>query len=291
MKLSNMAQSITAGIIGSNDHLTNISGGFTVIPSWSSSSSTTPGNNYMFDINNDGDPDFNIYSYYTQMGMGYTSGNIYISSVGSSFTKEIAGAVRSCTWQNGSSGPTYTVTKTMATGFYNNDLINNSTTWTASNSVNIDCFESVGVFPSYGWSFSSFSVTPGYIGLRILCQNDTVYGWLKIKGFDTSNGPERIELEAYASNNKKCDVGVEQLNLSKNILIYPNPTQNTLNITLFGDFYSVIISISDLTGKTVISDRTIINNEPLNTSYLSPGIYTLKIQTENFTVHKKLVKE
>jgi photosystem II stability/assembly factor-like uncharacterized protein len=74
-------------------------------------------------------------------------------------------------------------------------------------------------------------------------------------------------------------------NKNKKIVVYPNPTQNVLNISEFGK----IVTVVDLTGKT-LSSYNYVNQ--IDTSEYEKGIYFLNITTEDgVTQVLKFLKE
>jgi len=77
-----------------------------------------------------------------------------------------------------------------------------------------------------------------------------------------------------------------------NIGLYPNPTKD--NITISNAFMggNTTITLSDATGRVVISQAVTSNAEKLNTSPLANGVYMIRVKQGNTTVRTlKLVKE
>jgi len=101
-------------------------------------------------------------------------------------------------------------------------------------------------------------------------------------------------IDAIASFSLNCNsaTGVGEI-ATQNISIYPNPVTNQLNIE-FGVSTSVNeqiqrISILNITGKIV---KTIVsNNNTIDVSNLTKGIYFLQIQTENGMAVSKFIKD
>ncbi|WP_378177810.1 aryl-sulfate sulfotransferase [Aquimarina sp. SS2-1] len=81
-------------------------------------------------------------------------------------------------------------------------------------------------------------------------------------------------------------LSVEEFNLSFNFSIYPNPVSNTINITnKTNQNYSV--ELFDFNGKKI--EFSLIN-EKINISSLNSGFYILKVNTDNGSLIKKIVK-
>lgn len=89
--------------------------------------------------------------------------------------------------------------------------------------------------------------------------------------------PTRTDFTASRSNVKHFGAaGVQELNTHSVVNIYPNPADNTLNIT--GITGKATVLLYDVVGKLVF-EKEVENNTILNTSHLLDGIYTLL--TEN----------
>jgi hypothetical protein len=75
--------------------------------------------------------------------------------------------------------------------------------------------------------------------------------------------------------------------------LHPNPANEILNISLVGYINEKVIEILDLTGKVVITDRTIQNNAALRINTLPGGLYLIKISARDGTLlsKDKFVKE
>jgi endoglucanase len=102
-------------------------------------------------------------------------------------------------------------------------------------------------------------------------------------------------LSKFASN---ATLGVDdnEFLASKNIILYPSPTTNEVNISFAGvDENDFSLAVIDLSGK-VLSTRKInllANNrvESIDISNLSAGIYLFKIQGNDFSITKRVVKK
>lgn len=70
--------------------------------------------------------------------------------------------------------------------------------------------------------------------------------------------------------------------------IYPNPVNNEFRVTGFNGLAT--ISIVDLNGKVMLS-KQIINTENITVGTLSKGIYIVRIQTNEGTIERKLIRK
>jgi hypothetical protein len=89
---------------------------------------------------------------------------------------------------------------------------------------------------------------------------------------------------------KSSTAGIEEINFSSEIKIYPNPTSNTLHIsTEQNEFENSEIEITNSLGQMVL--KTLFSNT-VDVSNFSQGFYNLKIATLNKQIYNsKFIKE
>lgn len=88
----------------------------------------------------------------------------------------------------------------------------------------------------------------------------------------------------------KGDNSLSTNNFSKNkLLIYPNPINETLHFSLLENEIVNEYEIYNLLGKKIISNKLIENQ--IDVSYLSKGVYLLKLQTNGGVLNSKFIKE
>lgn len=87
------------------------------------------------------------------------------------------------------------------------------------------------------------------------------------------------------------DVSEEHLRIE----LYPNPTNNILNVNLNGELGDeILIKVYNLTGIELLKKRVVQKSEPivLDLNQLMPGVYILKLQLSNGHVFsRKIIKE
>ena len=79
------------------------------------------------------------------------------------------------------------------------------------------------------------------------------------------------------------------VNISNDIIIYPNPSKGIFNIKPNTNIKIENIQIFDYNGKII--DDKVYNNEHIDCSNLSKGVYLLKIITNEKTFNKKIIIE
>lgn len=86
-------------------------------------------------------------------------------------------------------------------------------------------------------------------------------------------------------------VGINELSNSNDLIIFPNPAKNNIQINLsnFDDNFNEVI-ILDISGKAVLSHSISNNDANLNidVSSLSNGIYTISIISNEQVLHQKI---
>jgi hypothetical protein len=120
------------------------------------------------------------------------------------------------------------------------------------------------------------------------------------KTYSTTKSELTLDLEKgnnvlKVSTDKDCQGIVEKrITLSNEILIHPNPFENTLTLSL-GDNTSpeATVSISGMDGKIVYNKRSLNQNGliELDLSSITPGIYTLKLTLNKSDSFYKIMKK
>jgi serine protease AprX len=85
-------------------------------------------------------------------------------------------------------------------------------------------------------------------------------------------------------------LGVNNVILTDNIVLYPNPAKEVLNIAVPNHGEISAITITDILGKQVMSDTQMLNNA-IDISRLSEGIYFAEFKYNGISLVKKFVKE
>jgi len=83
-------------------------------------------------------------------------------------------------------------------------------------------------------------------------------------------------------------LGVEESLLSE-VAIYPNPTNGLIKVSTKNNQLINNIQVFDLLGKTVKDVK--VNNNSVDISSLSSGVYLLRLDSENVSIIKRIVKE
>jgi hypothetical protein len=87
------------------------------------------------------------------------------------------------------------------------------------------------------------------------------------------------------------NVGVEEIALEDQLNVYPNPVTDVLNVQWNNTNETANLSIRDLSGRLVLSERVANGNAVLDLSNLSSGNYILELQTEEGTLRKQVIKQ
>ena len=95
--------------------------------------------------------------------------------------------------------------------------------------------------------------------------------------------------EIYVRSLSDMTLGNEDLELANDLLVYPNPAKDEFRIKSSSQVEKSI-TIINMVGK-IIYNKLIRNDEPIDISYLSSGIYLLKIEEGTKFTTLKLVKE
>ena len=127
------------------------------------------------------------------------------------------------------------------------------------------------------------------------------YNGLLLQGAITHyliNPPNGV-YEVQVTNNYGCtitsdiitvNVGVEEIALENQLNIYPNPVNDVLNVQWNNSNETANLSIRDLSGRLVHSERAANGNAALDLSGLASGNYILELQTGERTLRQQVVK-
>ncbi len=99
--------------------------------------------------------------------------------------------------------------------------------------------------------------------------------------------------------NGSCDVTSDEVTLSvflglndvdrNNVVLYPNPTKGYVHVTT--NAASAIITVTDLNGRTVHTQRLTEGSGDILISDVQAGVYLFTIATDNGVTHRKVVKQ
>ena len=115
--------------------------------------------------------------------------------------------------------------------------------------------------------------------------NDTCYAW--VLSVDVSccvHSWDATCIKLYNYCSEEYSVGLDDLR-DDEILIYPNPTTDIVNITAKKD---IKIDVTNLLGETI---TTIENENQIDLSRFSNGMYIFNITYNNIKVQHKVIKQ
>ena len=115
--------------------------------------------------------------------------------------------------------------------------------------------------------------------------NDTCYAWvIMVDPYCCNNDWDTKCQELYWSCSGDSELDVEDLLQGNALIIYPNPTENILNIS---SRESVKVDLLDLLGNLILSTT----EGKINISNLSSGTYILSIEYRGEIINKKVIKQ
>lgn len=88
----------------------------------------------------------------------------------------------------------------------------------------------------------------------------------------------------------ESSLDTDDLTNEKSLSIYPNPSNGILNIQFEKSFKNGDIRVTDMTGRTVYSNKlTYASTQQINLSNLSNGVYIISLELDNENISKKIV--
>lgn len=85
-------------------------------------------------------------------------------------------------------------------------------------------------------------------------------------------------------------MGIDKKNLINGLSVYPNPVTDVLKIANANNLVKASFSIVDILGKTVIRSK-VLNNDAIDVSNLSSGIYILSVSSDEGAKQFKFQKK
>lgn len=90
--------------------------------------------------------------------------------------------------------------------------------------------------------------------------------------------------------NFTTSLGVDDKNFVDELVVYPNPVQDVLKIANANNLSNASFSIVDILGKTAVQSKA-LNNEAIDVSNLSSGVYILSVSSEEGAKQFKFQKK
>jgi endonuclease I len=120
------------------------------------------------------------------------------------------------------------------------------------------------------------------VSQREIDRNNAIYD-------QQSNRNPYIDNPSFVFEIWQNSLSVEEFDLTNKINMYPNPVaDNSLHITSVKD---LDIKIYNLLGKLVLEKSITPTNDEINISNLKSGVYLVKMNSDNHTVTKKLIRQ
>ncbi|WP_445716603.1 T9SS type A sorting domain-containing protein [Flavobacterium sp.] len=87
------------------------------------------------------------------------------------------------------------------------------------------------------------------------------------------------------------NLSVSDFNFNDKVILYPNPVKDVLSIQTENGISFKNYSVLDINGRVLVSQSKAIQNNQINLSGLTTGIYILQLETDKGLVTKKIIKE
>ncbi|PCI11821.1 MAG: hypothetical protein COB73_01145 [Flavobacteriaceae bacterium] len=241
---------------------------------------------------------YSVSSTFTTLAVSYCASN------GNSVADEYIGTVQIETINNTSGGVGYVDFTANITDLVlgTSPTITITPTWTGSAfpegySVWID-YNQDGDFADVGeqvWSQAATTATP--VGGAFSIPGTATLGStrmrvsMKYNGIPTSCETFSFgEVEDYTVN-IVLPLAIEDTQTLNSISIYPNPVKDQLFIRVSNEIKLLEYKLSNILGKTILSNKFINSNNKLDVSLLNSGMYFLTINTDRGVITKKIIIE
>jgi hypothetical protein len=117
----------------------------------------------------------------------------------------------------------------------------------------------------------------------ILAGTDIInYSTNPINYIDTTNAFPVSYFNIDANSDTPCNsLSIDDISVTSNIEIYPNPCDNFITLSIDDNFSSGILSLTNVQGKQVFNKEIVSGELEIDLSYLSSGLYFGTIKSEN----------
>ena len=89
---------------------------------------------------------------------------------------------------------------------------------------------------------------------------------------------------------------IESFNSNQSIVMYPNPTNGFINLTISSSSFLPVCEIFDMNGSRIMVDLDVIEIDNktqailINMTSVNRGIYIIKININGFIINSKIIK-
>lgn len=157
--------------------------------------------------------------------------------------------------------------------------------WTYTSCDNSFCYGGVPVGPN---TMDSVSIGgQGFVGVDVDPANISGVGIVKIYVYQDGYYSQGDTL---TWNISTTAVGINEINASSSIKIFPNPVSNLLNVTFENNQEIISTYIIDALGNKIKTVKLFNTNNTIDFSDLTAGYYNLIIETSSEVLNKRLIK-
>lgn len=179
-----------------------------------------------------------------------------------------------------STSTNYTVTMNPSCSDTIGIYVNNTTSFTYTTAAMTATFLTLSpnCFPNMQWDFgngNTSNITPGPIVTYATPGTYTVC-------LKCNNQPNICAkcLALTLPSNGSGGIGITEINIQDNILIYPNPTSENLNISFERFDKPITLKLIDIHGKTILNLKLVNSFNSINVKGIISGLYFIKIYND-----------
>ncbi|WP_299054924.1 T9SS type A sorting domain-containing protein [uncultured Polaribacter sp.] len=134
-------------------------------------------------------------------------------------------------------------------------------------------------------SFDTYNLSSLSLSKTLFTEADLGENQIIFKATDQAGNVSEMTIIVLVTNDTLSN---EDVILEKMLSIFPNPVGDKLFVSMDASIEIKSISLFSIDGKKLFSENSIPNF--INTTVLSKGIYFLKVQTDNVSFTKKIIK-
>ncbi len=144
------------------------------------------------------------------------------------------------------------------------------------------------VYDAYGTLTTPFGTYTNVIRVKTTQGTSVSYSWYQTKPFSFVMGGDFTDRGYINVYKNTTGLGVNPIEPSKAMAVFPNPTHAELNVQLPAQQTLDRVAISDVTGKIVLKQDQNLNQ--INVSHLANGLYFIEVHSGNEKFLTKFIK-
>lgn len=132
-----------------------------------------------------------------------------------------------------------------------------------------------------------------YMGIQIITETDTLFGWIgvRLSYYQYPWGDLNLGFKFNGYAYQSISENIEEKSSNSDISVYPNPAKDYVSVEINNNLHNIRSTVNFTSLSGALSKTAIIDGKQTNIllTDLSPGVYLIEIENENFRHTEKIV--